>query len=310
MKDSKKGFTLIELLAVIIILAVIALIAVPLVMATINDAKKGAAINSGYGLVSAIEHTLAVEMIQDTGANYASGSVTLSNGVYYFDGTKALSVSYKGNPATSVSLQVSNGVVVDGMITIDGFSLTVGSNGSIQTDGEGGITPPPVVEPGSYVVSSTALSIGDTREEILGKGVYLRSTPEEAMADWETISYAGTYPFYIKHVLNDDDEITKSYLEFVVTTDNTGEDGSMQGMNLGTYIMRGGDSGASYSKNKKALLDAFGNGHCEDYGDSYSCQSDTYFYSTAYADGSVNISSNGYHCDIDSEGSSSNCDFQ
>ncbi len=130
----KRGFTLIELLAVIIILAVIALIAVPLVMSTINDAKKGAAINSGYGLITAIEHGLAVEMIQDTGATYASGSVTLSNGVYYFDGTKALSVSYKGNPATDVSLQVSNGVVVSGMITIDGFNLTVGPNGSIQTD--------------------------------------------------------------------------------------------------------------------------------------------------------------------------------
>ena len=40
MKKKNHGFTLIELLAVIVVLAVIALIIVPLVMATINDAKK------------------------------------------------------------------------------------------------------------------------------------------------------------------------------------------------------------------------------------------------------------------------------
>ena len=40
----RKGFTLIELLAVIVILAVVALISMPLVLSTIDKAKKGAAI--------------------------------------------------------------------------------------------------------------------------------------------------------------------------------------------------------------------------------------------------------------------------
>ena len=53
MKANKKGFTLIELLAVIVILAIIALITVPVVINIINNAKKGAAEDSTYGVVEA-----------------------------------------------------------------------------------------------------------------------------------------------------------------------------------------------------------------------------------------------------------------
>ena len=41
MKNKKNAFTLVELLAVIVILAVILVIAVPQIMNTINDSKKG-----------------------------------------------------------------------------------------------------------------------------------------------------------------------------------------------------------------------------------------------------------------------------
>ena len=49
----KKGFTLIELLAVIVILAIIALIATPMIMDVIENARKGAAIQSVNGLLEA-----------------------------------------------------------------------------------------------------------------------------------------------------------------------------------------------------------------------------------------------------------------
>lgn len=52
MKTNKKGFTLIELLAVIVILAIIALITVPVVIKIIDNAKKGAAENSTYGVLT------------------------------------------------------------------------------------------------------------------------------------------------------------------------------------------------------------------------------------------------------------------
>ena len=51
----KKGFTLIELLAVIVILAIIALITTPMIMGVIEDARKGAAIQSVNGLLEAGE---------------------------------------------------------------------------------------------------------------------------------------------------------------------------------------------------------------------------------------------------------------
>ena len=52
-KRNKKGFTLIELLAVIVILAIIALIATPIIVGVINDAKKNAFQDTGYGIMEA-----------------------------------------------------------------------------------------------------------------------------------------------------------------------------------------------------------------------------------------------------------------
>ena len=50
-----KGFTLIELLAVIVVLAIIMVIATPIVVKTIDDAKKGAFKNTAYGIMKAAE---------------------------------------------------------------------------------------------------------------------------------------------------------------------------------------------------------------------------------------------------------------
>ena len=60
---NNKGFTLIELLAVIVILAVIALIATPVVMNSIEEARKGSARNAAYGTVKAIEHDVALKIL-------------------------------------------------------------------------------------------------------------------------------------------------------------------------------------------------------------------------------------------------------
>ena len=60
----KKGFTLIELLAVIVILAIIALITTPMIMDVIENARKGAAIQSVNGLLEAGEQ-YQVEFMMD-----------------------------------------------------------------------------------------------------------------------------------------------------------------------------------------------------------------------------------------------------
>ncbi len=61
---NNKGFTLIELLAVIVILAIIALITTPMIMGVIEDARKGAAIQSVNGLLEAGEQ-YQVESMMD-----------------------------------------------------------------------------------------------------------------------------------------------------------------------------------------------------------------------------------------------------
>ena len=71
---NKKGFTLIELLAVIVILAIIALIAVPIILNMIENAKKGAAKDSAYGYIEAVETYQAYEMLK--------GNVGLKEGIY------------------------------------------------------------------------------------------------------------------------------------------------------------------------------------------------------------------------------------
>ena len=98
MVKNKKGFTLVELLAVIVILAIILVIAVPQIMKTIDEARKGA-LSSSAKLIAAsaereylVRETLGdtdfdpedVEMecseVADTTTDYESCSITFNNG--------------------------------------------------------------------------------------------------------------------------------------------------------------------------------------------------------------------------------------
>ena len=65
----KKGFTLIELLAVIVILAIIALITTPMIMDVIENARKGAAIQSVNGLLEAGEQYQVEGMLEGKPSN-------------------------------------------------------------------------------------------------------------------------------------------------------------------------------------------------------------------------------------------------
>jgi len=60
----KKGFTLIELLAVIIILAIIMAIVTPIILKSINTAKKEAFKNSVYGIIKAAEFNYANQLLK------------------------------------------------------------------------------------------------------------------------------------------------------------------------------------------------------------------------------------------------------
>ena len=115
----KKGFTLIELLAVIVILAVIALIATPIIMNAINSAKKGAAKDSGYGYISAVEYYIAQSYNDDD----ANNDVAV-NGNFDYDNLK-LHVNAKGSLPTDVDVELVNGKVDNGTMVVGGYTLTI-----------------------------------------------------------------------------------------------------------------------------------------------------------------------------------------
>lgn len=64
-KKSGKGFTLIELLAVIVVLAIIAVIAIPIILNVIEDSRRGAWIDSAYGIMESGNVYLSNQMIED-----------------------------------------------------------------------------------------------------------------------------------------------------------------------------------------------------------------------------------------------------
>jgi len=108
---SNKGFTLIELLAVIVILAIIALIATPMVLNTIDDARKGAAQSSALAYVKQVELQITTEKMDDP--NYNPGSVTDVD-----------FAEVKGDKPSSINLTVSNGIVTGGTLVINGYTIS------------------------------------------------------------------------------------------------------------------------------------------------------------------------------------------
>ena len=126
----------------------------------------------------------------------------------------------------------------------ESYSVTVNVNSNV---GAVGITPPE-----TYVVSSSLMNIGST----LPNGVNGRSTPELAMADWASIigTPGATRPFYLTHILNNN-KIEETYIEFIVTEDMANAN---SGMVAGTYRLKGGDYGLSYTSNVNVIKSAFG----------------------------------------------------
>ncbi len=124
---SNKGFTLIELLAVIVILAIIALITVPVVIKIIDNAKKGAAEDSTYGV---IETAKLFWTLHQQDLSVANNTVTFTcSAAGVCQGTvKVSSVDGSNNITTSdqtVTLDIDGTKPKAGTITID-FSSTYG----------------------------------------------------------------------------------------------------------------------------------------------------------------------------------------
>ncbi len=120
MRTNKKGFTLIELLAVIVILAIIALIATPIVLNIIAKARKSAAQDSLYGVISAAKTTYMSTLLDADQINLPTTVTCIGTGsdpACTFDQT---------DPATSKAWRVN-------------FSGTIPTSGSFTINAEGNV---------------------------------------------------------------------------------------------------------------------------------------------------------------------------
>ena len=134
MKNNKKGFTLVELLAVIVILAIIALIATPIILNVIDNAKEGAAKNSAYGYIDALEKANAQEILKNSEVTVLSGEYTIasSGSVVTYGSDKSMAVNFKGDaPSDGGTLTYTNGKLTGGSITVSGKAFSVTSAGEL-----------------------------------------------------------------------------------------------------------------------------------------------------------------------------------
>jgi len=185
----------------------------------------------------------------------------------------------------------------------ESYSVTVNVNSNV---GAVGVTPTLTETTEVYVVTESTMNIGSTLPEIING----RSTAELAMQDWQDIigTPGATKPFYLKHIiLNGSNEIEESYVEFVVTEDMANAN---PGMVAGTYSLKGGDYGTSYTTNVDTIKAAFGYstnpGRCTDNGTDFYCSvsgldAEAYYYGSVYAG-----DADGCGCIVNIDGSS-NC---
>lgn len=125
----KRGFTLIELLAVIVILAVIALIATPMVLNTINDARKGAAKSSAYSYVEEVETEVVKYMLDNNGIRYSSGKYDISTL------RTDLKVEVKGDAPSVGNICIgSNGTVTKASLKINNYVVNYDGKEATTTD--------------------------------------------------------------------------------------------------------------------------------------------------------------------------------
>ena len=141
MKNNKKGFTLIELLAVIVILAIIALIATPIVLQIIAKARKSAAQDSLYGVMSAAKTTYMSSLLDTTPIDLPMTVTCDGKSCYYAitdEGAaneERSNIEFSGTIPTSGSFTVDNEGRIQATtapIVVNGFKCTIDAKEAVS----------------------------------------------------------------------------------------------------------------------------------------------------------------------------------
>ncbi len=132
---NQKGFTLIELLAVIVILAVIALIATPVVMNSIEEARRGSARNTAYGVVKSVEHDIAIRVLEEPDFQIHGEE---NADIYNYEGIEEFDDSFdiQGTIPSILRLEFTNNEISGGGMCIDEYSAALQSGGDFRVDHE------------------------------------------------------------------------------------------------------------------------------------------------------------------------------
>ena len=158
MKNNKKGFTLIELLAVIVILAIIALIATPIVLNIIAKARKSAAQDSLYGVISAAKTTYMSSLLDVNQVELpATIKCSTEDGCVFYDEAGTTKQSYTPSGAT------------------DAVNFVVSFSGTIPTSGSFTINKDGIVEDVTFV----AADAGDKSKGIWVNGFQCKVEKEK-----------------------------------------------------------------------------------------------------------------------------------
>ena len=130
---NKKGFTLIELLAIIVILAVIAVITVPVIINIIENSRKGAATDSAYGYVEAVEKYYATELFDSKNIKL-QGEYSVTDGVVNGYTLSNAEIPIDGTIPTSGNLVYSDNILTAGCLIVNDYAIVFKKGKAISTE--------------------------------------------------------------------------------------------------------------------------------------------------------------------------------
>ena len=258
---NKKGFTLVELLAVIAILAILVIIALPNIMGMFNQAKKNSFITEVKQIHKLSEEQWVSDSLFKTEEIIYNRCSTCTGKQIQLSGRNNIDYYVKISKAGKVvQLYVTDGTY---QYTYDGEELLINEINDVKEIAR--LSDSEIISIDDIVANApiTMYGVYTQANELhlnqpLPQTTILHQTPNEAMADWETIigTPGATMPFYLKHIIQNN-IVTKSYLIFIVSEQLASEN---PGMKAGTYEFIGGYSYDDYETiyhNRDMMYDIF-----------------------------------------------------
>ena len=122
-----KGFTLIELLAIIIILAIIGVITVPIILGIIDDAKKGAAKDSAYRYIDAIDNYYYSNSFNNPSFNIEGSKYKIDNNGYLVSNDETIihEISFSGTIPNQGLIDINSEGIINGCIVINNYRFLI-----------------------------------------------------------------------------------------------------------------------------------------------------------------------------------------